>query len=895
MNSHEDNRPDPDELLASLKDEEERSKSGKLKIFFGMCAGVGKTYSMLKTAHSESLKGVDIVVGYVETHNREETAELVEGFELIPRKSYEYKTAMVHEMDLDAIIVRKPQVVLVDELAHTNAPGSRHAKRYQDVQEILENGINVYTTVNVQHLESRSETVAQITGIIIRETLPDEIFENADEVELVDLTPVELLQRLSEGKVYTPERSKEAIENFFRKGNITALREMALRIVADRVDKQLHDYMQLKRIRGPWKSGLHLLVAIDYKPQSTKLLRWAKNLSYSMGANIQAVYVETIHKLSPKEREQLEKNINLAKQLGIKFRIITNYDIVKAIVDFAQKENVTHIIVGKPRVRDLLSMLRLGNFVNRLIRYSGNIDVYILGSDKQAKDHFKERVSIPSFTSNIRQYLLTVLLIFLSSTGFYLIKDIVGYQVISFGFLFLISILALFYGTGPILLAATLSALIWDYFFIPPQFTVHIEEPEDMLILIMFFFIALLNGILTSRVRGQEKKIRIREERTHALYQLARDLTTASGVDEVSKIAASYIQKYFKLDSAIILKNDLNQLESQVYQNAKIRLTENDTSVASWVFKHSTKAGKYTDTLPSGNYTFYPLTGNSGNMGIIAVEQANAFTQGEEQFWDAILSQISGKYEREFLRNAARQAYLLNESDKLYKTLFNSISHELRIPVATIMGASETLITQSYPEETRQVLYSEINIATVRLNRLIENLLNMSRLESGRISLRPDWCDIHDLANKVGETLERELKPFRFSIVIPAEMPLVLIDFGLMEQVLNNLVINATQNAPLGSTIRIKFFYDNGFLTIQVMDRGKGFPDSEFGSVFNKFYRGKDAKAGGTGLGLSIVKGFVEAHSGTVNAANRQNGGAIFTIKIPVKVSEIDDSEKITD
>ncbi len=419
------------------------------------------------------------------------------------------------------------RIVLVDELAHTNAPGSRHAKRYQDVQEILENGINVYTTVNVQHLESRSDTVAQITGIIVRETLPDEIFENADEVELVDLTPDELLQRLSEGKVYTPERSQEAVDNFFRKGNITALREMALRIVADRVDKQLHDYMQQKRIRGPWKSGLHLLVAIDYTQQSTRLLRWAKNLSYSMGANIQALYVETQHQLTDKEREQLDRNINLAKQLGIKFRIITNYDMVKAIVGFAQKENVTHIIVGKPRVRNLISMLKLGNFVNRLIRYSGNIDVYILGSDSQAKDHFREKVSIPSFTSNFRQYIITSILVILTSIACYPVREVLGYQVVSFALLFLVSMLAIFYGTGPILLAAFLSALIWDFFFIPPQNTLHIERPEDVLMLIMFFIIALLNGILTSRVRNQEKKIRIREERTHALYQLGKELANA--------------------------------------------------------------------------------------------------------------------------------------------------------------------------------------------------------------------------------------------------------------------------------------------------------------------------------------------------------------------------------
>jgi two-component system, OmpR family, sensor histidine kinase KdpD len=887
-----DNRPDPDELLASLINEEEKSKRGKLKIFFGMCAGVGKTFTMLQTAQSEKLKGTDIVIGLVETHKRKETAELAEGFEEIPRKIYDYKSTPVQEMDLDAIISRKPNIIIVDELAHTNSPGSRHTKRHQDVQEILENGINVYTTLNVQHLESRSETVAQITGIIVRETVPDEIFETADEVELVDLPPEELLQRLTEGKVYTPERSREAIENFFRKGNITALREMALRIVADRVDKQLHDYLQHKRIRGPWKSGLHLLVAIDYRQQSTRSLRWAKNLSYSLGANVQAIYIETLHNLKPREREQLDKNIKLAKQLGIKFRIITSNDIVKAIVDFAQKENVTHIIVGKPRVRNLISMLQLGNFVNRLIRYSGNIDVYILGADSKSKDKFHEKVSIPAFTSNFRQYLVVSLYVFLLSVAFYLVKEIAGYQIVSFGLLFLVSILALFYGTGPILLAASLSAIIWDYFFIPPQFTLHIGKPEDMLMLAMFFIIALLNGILTSRTRRQEKKIRIREERTNALYQLTRELSTASGIDEVSNIAIKYIQKYFNLNCLIILKNDLDQLENKVQQDTKINLSENELSIAAWVFKHSSKAGKHTDTLPSTNYTFYPLTGSTDNMGVIAVEHLNILTQGEEQFWEAFLSQISGKFEREFLRNSARKAYILNESDKLYKTLFNSISHELRIPVSTIMGASDTLLSQSYPDETKLKLYSEINTASVRLNRLIENLLNMSRLESGRIAPRPDWCDVHDLSNKIADNLKQELLPYKLSTVIPSDMPLVFIDFGLIEQVLHNLVLNATQNAPAGTRIRLKIFYDHGYLIMQVMDRGNGFPVSELSSVFNKFYRGRDATAGGTGLGLSIVKGYVEAHQGNVIAENRQNGGAIFTIKIPVKISDMNQFAK---
>lgn len=880
-------RPNPDELLASIKEEEEKGKRGKLKIFFGMCAGVGKTYSMLQTAQIEKKKGADVVIGYVETHRRKETDALVEGFELIPRRKYNYKTATLQEMDLDAIIARRPQIVLVDELAHTNAPGSRHVKRYLDVQEILDNGINVYTTVNVQHLESRSEIVAQITGIIVRETLPDDVFETADDVELVDLTPDELLQRLNEGKVYTPERSREAVMNFFRKGNITALREMALRLVADRVDKQLHDYMQLKRIKGPWKSGVHLLVAVSYTRHSGKLLRWAKNLADMMGGRLQAIYIETSHDLTDLEREHLDKNISLAKQLGIQFRIITHTDKVKAIVDFAQKENITHIIIGKPIVRNLFTLFRLGNFVNRLIRYSGDIDVYILGSDSATDDKFKYKASLPSFTSSLNQYLTSALTIVVTATGFFFIKELVGYQVVSFMLLFVVSILAFFFGTGPILLAATLSSLSWDYLFIPPAYTLHIERPEDMLMLAMFFIIALLNGVLTSRVKSQETKIRIREERTHALYNLAKELSVTSGIEDVLNLAVKDIRKYFALESAFFLKDEAGKLAKQIRHETALQFSENEWSIAEWTFTHSAKAGKFSDTLPSGHYTFYPLKGNTENIGVVALEHRKVFTQGEEQFWEGFLPQISGKIEREFLRIDARNAFVLNESDKLYKTLFNSISHELRIPVATIMGASDALLSGDYQPETRTALYKEIGIASIRLNRLIENLLNMSRLDSGRISPHLDWCDLHDLVNKVTQTLAAELKPFNLHVVLSDEMPLVKLDFGLMEQVIHNLLLNATQHAPEGSSIRLKFFYDNGMLMIQVMDRGPGFSSNDLNLVFNKFYRGESAVSGGTGLGLSIVKGFVEAHNGTIVAENRVNGGARFTIKIPTEISNI--------
>lgn len=881
MNEQNNDRPNPDELLSSLRMEEEKSKRGKLKIFFGMCAGVGKTYAMLKAAAVDKSKGIDIVAGYIETHNRKETQELSDGFEIIPRLEISYKGTHVQEMDIDAIIARKPEIVLVDELAHTNAPSSRHTKRYQDVQEILDNGINVYTTVNVQHLESRADTVSQITGITIRETLPDEIFETADEVELIDITTNELLQRLSEGKVYTEERSREALLNFFREGNITALREMSLRLVADRVDKQLREYMQLKRIRGPWKSGLHLMVVIGPSPHSAKLIRWAKNLSYTMQASLLALYVETPNPLTDAQNEQLTKNIALARQLGAEVRTTSDRDMVKAILSVAVKENITHIIVGKPRQRNLYSLLMLGSFVQRLIKNSGNIDVYVLGSDQISDNAYTRYISFPSYTSKPFQYLISMVAIILPSILMFHLSPTIGYQVVSLVLMLVVSLLATVMGIGPILLAAILSTVIWDYFFIPPQFTLHINKPEDALMCAMFFVIALVNGVLTARVRRQERLTKEREERTNALFQLTKELSLATNLEEVLAASRKSIKKHFDVDAQFILQDGHGKLQEY---NA---ITDNEYSVASWSYRYCKKAGRFTDTLPSSKHTFYPIFGATLKTGVVAIT-LNARLKGDKDtFWDTLLTQISNAIEREFLNKMARRAQLLDESDKLYKTLFNSISHEFRIPVATIMGSSDALINQDYPKEIRKEFYGEIYTAAERLNRLIENLLNMSRLESGRITPRMDWCDVNDIVNAVLKNLQTELEPFTVDVVISSETPMVKLDFGLTEQVLHNLVYNATQHAPQGSNIRIKIFYDNQTITIQVMDRGKGFEYADIVHIFDKFYRVEGSKPGGMGLGLSIVKGFIEAQGGTVIAENRVNGGARFTIKIPTQIPEI--------
>lgn len=880
-------RPDPDALLASIQQQEEKKRRGTLKIFFGMAAGVGKTYAMLKAAHKALAEGVDVVIGYVETHGRAETRDLVQGLPTLLRKQVHYKGTTLEEMDLDTILERHPQVVLVDELAHTNAPSSRHDKRWQDVLELLDHGIGVFTTLNVQHLESRSDIVTQITGVPIRETVPDSVLDLADEVEIIDLLPDVLLDRLAEGKVYTADRSKKAVENFFRKGNLTALREMALRVTAERVDRQLRDYMQQKRIAGPWKSGERLMVAVGPSPFSEKLIRWTRRMAYTMEAPWVAVNVETSRTLSEENKRRLAKNIALARELGAEIITTTDTDIASALLRTARQNNVTQIVVGKPLESRLWRVLGRRTLVDRLIHESGNIDIYVVrGESPETLPHTSLWSIRPEFQSDIQQYLLSLLAVLLVAVANYIALPVVGYQAVSLILLFTILLLSLWVGRGPILLSATVSALVWNFFFIPPQFTLHIARLEDLLTFFLYFFISLVTGTLTARVRTQQKVVRRREERTVALYALSRELASTVSGDEVIRVAIRTIERVFTAEVAIFLPDGSGRLLAAPHPASSMQPDEKESSVASWVFANGKKAGKFTTTLPFATAQYYPLAAPRGVIGVVAVRTQNgsSFIPEQETLLETFLSQTASAFERELFSETAKRNLVVAESERLYKTLLNSISHELKTPLAAILGATSSLAEEHIASNTavRAALASEIHTAASRLHRLVENMLDMTRLESGLMKLRLDWCDIGDLISVVLKRLRDELAEHHVTVSIPDNFPFVRLDFVLMEQALANILHNAAMYTPPGTQLRITAQADDTQCILTITDNGPGLLPEALEHLFDKFYRVPGTAAGGTGLGLSITRGFIEAHNGRIFAENAPDGGAQFVILLPL-------------
>lgn len=878
-------RPDPDTLLAAIQRDENRQQRGNLKLFFGMAAGVGKTYAMLQAARERKDEGVDVVVGYVETHGRVETEDLVTGLEVVPRKQLDYRGAMLEEMDLDAVMVRKPKLVLVDELAHTNAPGVRHVKRYQDVMELLDAGISVYTTVNVQHFESRADTVRQITGVSVQERLPDSILDLANEIELIDLSPEDLRKRLADGKVYTSDRANKAAQNFFRVGNLTALREMALRLTAEHVDHQLQDYMQVKRISGPWKSGERLLVAVGPSPFAEILVRWARRMSYNLEAAWLAAYIKTSTPLSPAAEKQLAANLTLARSLGAEVVTTAGDNIPEGLLRLSRQRNVTQIVVGKTQHNRLKDILHGGSSTEHLIRASGDIDVVVVSAEGHAPQ--PSRLSLPpvAWHSSWRQYALAVGIVAAVTAADLYAPPWFSYVSVGLTELFAVLLVAVYIGRGPALLAALLSALSWNFLFIEPRLTLSINQSQDVILFALYFIIALFTGNLTARLRQQEQQARYNNERNLALYRLAHDVSAAVDMDAVVRIAVEQIGHAFDADVSVWLSRG-RILDRIPHAASMLEASDKEFSVAAWAFDNGKSAGHGTDTLPLAAGRYFPLMTTHPAVGVLGIQPHGneAYSFEQQLLLETFVTQIALAVEREMLDQAAEQAAMLAESERLYSTLLNSISHELRTPITAISGLVSNLTDPMtvISDETRREVGADIQEAADRLNRLVENLLDMSRLDSGQLHIKRDWCDMCELFGSTVNRMKKRLNGRPISIVCAPDLPLISLDFVLIEQAVVNLIDNACAYTPRGTPITLAARFEESRMVVTVEDRGPGIPLREVDHIFDKFYRIEGTATGGTGLGLSIVEGIVSAHDGTIRVENAQQGGARFIIMLPV-------------
>jgi len=874
-------RPNPDALLATIQNEAAKENRGRLKVFLGMCPGVGKTYAMLEAARHELASGRDVAIGYVETHGRKETDALAAGLPLVPRKTVQHRGLELTEMDLDAVLERRPGLALVDELAHTNAPGLRHPKRWQDVQELIDAGIDVFTTVNVQHLESRADTVRQITGAEIRETVPDSMLDNC-EIELVDLPPAELLQRLQQGKVYLAERATAAAASFFKESNLTALRELALRLVADHVGEETQEFHRAQAGAGPWKTGHRLLVAVSASPLSESLIRWTRRMADSLKCPWLAVHVENSRPLNESAQSRLERNLALARTLGAEVIATADEDLVRGLLRTAHQHNASQIVVGKPAGAGWWDWFRPGGLLRRLTRESGNIDLHVVRAEQREAGRSEPR-RVWVTTTSWRQYGAAVGAVAAVGLVNVLLEHFTGPRVPGLVFLMAVVLLALFLGRGPVFLAGALSALAWNYFFLPPKFTFIISSTEDFLLFGLYFVVAIVLGQLVARIRAQEQAERLREERATALYQLTRELAQAGTRDEVVWQLMAEVARVFNASVAVAFPAGQ---KLAAHPDSSLTLTEKELNVAGWAFHHRQAAGRYTDNLPGAEVMHLPLATERAALGVLSVRLPDrTLTLTQRDLLEAYTRQAALVLDRVALRAGAEQSKLVAESERLSNALLNSISHELRTPLAAITSAASTLVgTSDPPPELRRSMIAEIQEAAARLNRLVGNLLDVTRLESGHVRAKLDWCDVGDLVQTTLRSLGRELKGREVKVVMGEQTPLARLDFSLMQQALSNLLLNATVHTPAGTPILIQTRQEEGMLELSVADSGPGLPPDLLPRVFDKFVRAPDAPAGGSGLGLAIVKGFVEAQGGQIVVANKAGGGALFTIRVPQTV-----------
>jgi two-component system sensor histidine kinase KdpD len=886
-------RPDPDLLLARLKEEEQQQQRGRLKIFLGYVAGVGKTYAMLEAAHQRKEEGMDVVVGYVETHGRKETEALINGLELLQRWEVDYRGTTLWDMDLDAILARHPQLVLVDELAHTNAPGLRHPKRYQDVEEILDAGINVYTTVNIQHLESLKDVVQQITGVSVRETVPDRIIDEAHEIELIDLPTDELLNRLREGKVYITDQAARALEKFFRKGNLTALRELSLRRAADRVDSQMLSYMQTKSIPGPWPASDRILVCISSHPMGQRLVRAGRRLADDLKAEWFVVFVETpghLH-MPAQNRLRLQQNLQFAEELGARVVSITGESVADSVIEFAHQHNVTKIIAGKPLRPRWFEILR-GSVIDQIIRKSGLIDVYVVGEGTETPKRAEQRTFPDAVTPHqpLNRYLGSMMLVFLMTLLGFPLRTILDPTNLVMLYLLSVVLSAVFLGRGPSILASVVSVLAFDFFFVDPRFTFSVTDTQYLLTFIGLLVVGLIISNSASLLRDQVDALRRRGQQSQALNNLGRELTAAISLEQVLQTVILHVNDMFNRETVILLPENGRLVDKA--STPGFTVGESEVAVADWAYKHGKEAGRGTTTLPAAAIRYIPLITAGETVGVLGSKPQDIqdFLSADQRvLMEGVVNLAAIAIERASFAEKAAQMEMLRNTEKLQTALLNSISHELRTPLATVTGvlssleeSERVLPANQLDPATRLELIRSATRQAERLNHLVENLLDMTRLESGALRLNCEPADIQDLIRTVTLQMAYEFREHPLKVETPPNLPMVSLDAVLIAQVLENLLDNACKYSLPQSPITISVRLNENQIEVAVRDCGIGIPNIELERVFDKFYRVQCQNTiAGTGLGLSICKGIVEAHGGRIWAANNPDQGAVITFSLP--------------
>ena len=881
-------RPDPDELLARVKEAETRRDRGKLKIFFGAAAGVGKTYAMLEAAREQRAQGVDVVVGWVETHGRAETEGLLGDLEILPRRPVEYRGTRLQEFDLDAALTRRPALILVDELAHTNAPGSRHAKRWQDVLELLDAGINVYSAMNVQHVESLNDVVAKITGVVVRETVPDSIFEHTDELELIDLSPDDLLHRLRDGKIYIPEQARAAIDNFFRKGNLIALRELALRVTAQHVDAEMRHYMRDHAIRQTWPVRERLLVCIGPSPSSIRLVRAAKRMAEGLGAEWIVAYVETPSqvRLPPEARDRVSQTMRLAEQLGAETHTLTGARMSEEILAFARARNVSKIVVGKP-ARPVWKRIAMGSIVDTLVEGSGEIDVYVISGDRDDSRPLPSRPWRPS--TSWRWYGFAVAGVAICTAVAWAMFPYFAFSNLIMVYLLGVIVVATRYGRGPSLLASLLSVAAFDFFFVPPYFTFAVTDTQYFITFSVMLVVAIVISSLATRIRAQAESARERERRMAALYAMSRELASAPAVSDLLAVAIRHVGELFRARVAILLPDPDGRLAGGVAAGAEVPMDSSEAAVSQWVYDHRQVAGRGTDTLPGAAGLYVPLLGSRGAVGVLGLRPNDPRSlQAPEQLHqlETFASQTALAIERARLAEEAERAQVHAETERLRNSLLSSVSHDLRTPLASITGAASTLLEGEarLDAATRRDLLEALHEEADRLNRLVQNLLEMTRLEAGALVPQTAW---HSIEEVVGAALGRfgtALASRPVATRIPADLPLVPMDDVLIEQVLINLIDNAIKYTPAATPIEVSASDTGDEVVVEIADRGPGLPPGAERLIFEKFHRAELASGvRGAGLGLAISRGIIRAHGGRIWAENRPGGGVVIRFALPLK------------